>query len=48
MFGGEGVADIDDLWVFNFMTLSWQEVPIDKSAVRPCARRFHSSVRIGN
>ena len=30
------------------MTLSWQEIPIDKSAVRPCARRFHSSVRIGN
>lgn len=48
IYGGEGVADMDDLWVFNFLTLSWQEVPIDKNATRPCARRFHSSAVIDN
>ena len=48
VYGGEGVADLDDLWVFNFLTLSWKEIPINKSNVRPCARRFHSSASIGN
>jgi hypothetical protein len=48
VFGGEGIADLDDLWVFDFITLSWKEVPIEKNAVRPSPRRFHSSVRIGN
>ena len=48
VFGGEGVSDLDDLWVFNFLTLSWKEVRIPKAAPRPCARRFHSSVLIGN
>lgn len=48
VFGGEGVGDLDDLWIFNFMTLSWTEVPFDKNASRPCARRFHSSAKVGN
>lgn len=26
VFGGEGVTDLDDLWVFNFKTLGWTEV----------------------
>ena len=39
---------MDDLWIYNFLTLSWTEVPIDKSKIRPCARRFHSSAVIGN
>ena len=47
VFGGEGLADMDDLWVFNFETERWSEVKIDKDAVRPCARRFHSSCMIG-
>lgn len=48
VFGGEGVADLDDLWVFNFLTLSWKEVHIPKNKVRPCARRFHSSALVKN
>lgn len=48
VFGGEGVADMDDLWIFNFNTLGWSEVKIGNDKVKPCARRFHSSVRIGN
>lgn len=47
VYGGEGVADMNDLWVFNFLTLSWTEVPIDKNSTRPCARRFHSSALMG-
>jgi hypothetical protein len=43
VFGGEGIADLDDLWVFNFITLGWKEVQIPKNKVKPCARRFHSS-----
>ena len=48
MFGGEGIADLDDLWAFNFNTLSWIELPTNKNGPRPCARRFHSSVLLGN
>lgn len=48
VFGGEGVADLDDLWVYNFETSAWTEVPIEKNSPRPCARRFHSSCTIGN
>jgi hypothetical protein len=49
VYGGEGIADMDDLWIFNFLTLSWTEVPIDKeNKSRPCARRFHSSALVGN
>lgn len=48
VFGGEGVCDLDDLWVFNFLNLGWRQVPIDKTGVRPCARRFHSSALLGN
>lgn len=47
VFGGEGLADMDDLWVFNFQTERWNEVKMDKDVVRPCARRFHSSCMIG-
>jgi Kelch motif len=39
---------MDDLWVFNFQTLRWTEVKFEKDAVKPCARRFHSSCMIGN
>ena len=35
---------MDDLWIFDFLTLSWAEVPIQRDRPRPCARRFHSSV----
>ena len=48
VFGGEGVGDLDDLWVFNLEDYSWREVPIPKDAVRPCARRFHASARVGH
>lgn len=48
VFGGEGVTDLDDLWVFNFLTLSWMEIPVGSNDPRPCARRFHSSAKIGN
>ncbi len=39
---------MDDLWVFNFKTLGWSEVKIAQDKLKPCARRFHSSVKIGN
>lgn len=39
---------MDDLWVFNFKTLGWTEIKIPNDKVKPCARRFHSSVRMGN
>lgn len=39
---------MDDLWVFNFETMKWKEVPIDKSKPKPCGRRFHSSAIVGN
>jgi hypothetical protein len=48
VFGGEGMADLDDVWTFNFETSSWKEVSLEKDSPKPCARRFHSSVRIGN
>jgi hypothetical protein len=47
VFGGEGVTDLDDLWVFNFETLRWTEVRLKKNSTKPCARRFHSSCLIG-
>ena len=47
VFGGEGLADMDDLWIFNFTTERWVEVKTDKDAPHPCARRFHSSCMIG-
>ena len=48
VFGGEGLADMEDLWAFNFQTERWTEIKIDKNSSRPCARRFHSSCMIGN
>lgn len=39
---------MDDLWVFNFKTLGWTEIKIPNDKTKPCARRFHSSVRMGN
>lgn len=48
VFGGEGVADLDDLWLFSFHSLRWQEVRFPQDAPRPCARRFHSSCLVGN
>ena len=47
VFGGEGVADMDDLWLFNMQTQRWNEVKIDRDQPKPCARRFHSSCMIG-
>lgn len=47
VFGGEGVADMDDLWMFNLETQRWTQVKIDRDQPRPCARRFHSSCMIG-
>lgn len=48
VFGGEGVSDLDDTWLFNFKTLSWKEIKFEKDDVKPCARRFHSSCIIDN
>jgi hypothetical protein len=42
------MTDMDDVWAFNFETLSWKEINIDQDSPKPCARRFHSSVKIGN
>lgn len=39
---------MDDLWVFNMETRKWSEVRFEKEAVKPCARRFHSSCLLGN
>ena len=39
---------MDDLWIFDFTTLSWIEIPINKELPRPCARRFHSSAIVDN
>ena len=48
VFGGEGIGDIDDLWIFDFKNSSWIEVIISEGKVKPIARRFHSSALIGN
>jgi hypothetical protein len=48
VFGGEGIADLEDLWAFNLQTSKWTELPFDKAKERPCARRFHSSAVIGS
>ena len=48
VFGGSGVADLDDLWVYNLEENKWSEIPINKNSARPCGRRFHSSCLIGN
>lgn len=42
------MTDMDDVWVFNFETQSWKEISLDQDSPKPCARRFHSSVKIGN
>ena len=39
---------MDDLWIFDFLTFSWSEVPIDPQSSKPCPRRFHSSTLLGN
>ena len=46
MFGGEALTDLDDLWLFNFETLEWLEVELDKTNPKPAGRRFHSSLLI--
>jgi hypothetical protein len=48
IFGGEGISDLDDLWIFDFINLTWKEVPIENHTVKPCPRRFHSSAKINN
>ena len=42
VFGGEGVDDLGDLWLYNFQSLAWREVNTQGN-VSPRARRFHSS-----
>ena len=46
MFGGESADDLDDLWVYDVRTLSWEEAKF--ADARPCARRFHSSCMVEN
>jgi hypothetical protein len=46
VYAGEASTDLDDLWVYNFLTLSWTEV--HPEGPKPRARRFHSSVLLGN
>ncbi len=24
IYGGEGIADLDDIWIFNFLTMTWK------------------------
>lgn len=48
VFGGEGIADLDDLWIFDLRNNSWKEVKIAEGKSKPSARRFHTSVLIGN
>jgi hypothetical protein len=48
VYGGEGVSDLDDLWIFNFISMDWKEVHLPENTVRPCARRFHSSAKVGS
>lgn len=47
VFGGEGIADLDDLWVFDLRTHLWKEITVDLKKPHPCARRFHTSVLLG-
>lgn len=46
VFGGESTTDLDDLWLHNFATMTWQEVR--PNGPKPRARRFHSSAMVGN
>lgn len=46
VFAGEASTDLDDLWIYNFLTLSWTEV--HPEGQKPKARRFHSSVLLNN
>ena len=39
---------MDDTWAYNLETHTWTELEIEAGSPRPCARRFHSSVKIGN
>ena len=48
VFGGEGIADLDDLWAFHLEKQQWTELPVDKTQERPCARRFHASALVGS
>jgi hypothetical protein len=34
--------------VFNLQTEQWSEIILDKNKAKPCARRFHTSVVLGN
>jgi len=46
VFGGESSTDLDDLWLYNMITMSWTEMRPE--GVKPRARRFHSSALVGN
>lgn len=48
VFGGQGIADLDDLWVYDLRTHNWKEVKIAEGQSKPSARRFHTSVFIGH
>ena len=47
VFGGEGISDLDDLWAYNMETKTWKEIKTSSGQVKPCARRFHTSVFLG-
>lgn len=46
VFGGEGVDDLGDLWIYDVRSLKWEEVKTNSS--QPCARRFHASCMVDN
>lgn len=48
VYGGQGVADLDDLWVCHLETMKWTEIATEKNSTKPCGRRFHSSCLVGN
>ena len=42
------MSDLDDLWVFDFRSSKWRQIKTDATKSKPCARRFHTSVLLGN
>ena len=48
IFGGQGIADLDDLWVCDLRSNQWKEIKVAEEKIRPSARRFHTSVLVGN
>jgi len=48
VFGGEFFQDLDDLWLYNLITLEWTEVKLNERSVKPQARKFASSFQYQN